>query len=116
MPIIKPEDWQKWIDNNSDPYGRCCVLVAEEVMRMLDEPEHAKPPITDDTPYKLIDAADDNIRAGGITGFMAGCVAEMVSHCHSRGEEFRRAWNAYYGIKSDRWGIVNPAILTTGHQ
>jgi len=48
---------------------------------------------------------------GGITGFMAGCVAGMVSQCHSRGEEFRKKWNESYGAK-DAKGTINPALVT----
>ncbi len=65
--------------------------------------------------HKLICDADKAIKAGGITGFMAGCVAEMVSVCHSRGDEFRKAWNADYGVSDDpskKKGVVNPALMT----
>jgi len=88
MSIVKQEDWNKWVEKNTDPYGKCCVDVAREVMRLLDTPKYK-----DFNPHKIICDADDNIKAGGITGFMAGCVAQMVSHCHSRGEEFRQKWN-----------------------
>lgn len=109
MPITNQDDWKEWVTSNTDPYGKTCVDVAREVMRMLDEPIYLHTPI--DT-HKLICDADKNISAGGITGFMAGCVAQMVSKCHSRGEEFRKAWNKGYGVKEDKGGVVNPAILT----
>lgn len=111
MPITKPEDWKKWVDANDDPYGGCCVKVAAEVMRLLDE----RPGDFDTN--KIICEADDNIKAGGITGFMAGAVASMVSHCHSRGEEFRRKWNKdnQIGTEGDKanekGGVLNPALL-----
>jgi len=44
-------------------------------------------------PCKLICCANDDIKAGGITVCMAGWVTQIVSKCHSRGEEFRRRWN-----------------------
>ncbi len=62
--------------------------------------------------------ADDAIDTGGITGFMAGCVAQMVSHCHSRGNEFLSAWNGDVqcndeGKKATKKGVaLNPALLT----
>lgn len=113
MPITKQDDWDKWVNNNKEPYGKACVDVAREVMRMLDEKQDID---TIDT-WKLICDADDSIKAGGITGFMAGCVAQMVSHCHSRGEEFRRKWNLDNQIKNEGEkanegkGVLNPAIL-----
>lgn len=113
MPITKQDDWDSWVDANHDPYGRACVDVAREVMRLLDEREEF------DT-HKIICEADKNIEAGGITGFMAGCVAAMVSKCHSRGEEFRIKWNldnqiGTEGEKSNEGkGVLNPALLNIG--
>jgi hypothetical protein len=78
--------------------------------------------ILDDEPgdfntYKIICRADEEIKAGGITGFMAGCVASMVSQVHSRGEEFRKKWNKdnQIGEEGDKanesGGVLNPALL-----
>ena len=106
MPIINKEDWDLWVKNNTDPYGKCCVDVAREAMRMLDEINN-----NNWDPHDLINQADDNIDAGGITGFMAGAVAQMISHCHSKGDIFREKWNGDYGVE-DADGVVNPAILT----
>ena len=114
MPITKQEDWDKWVANNSDSYGKACVDVAREVMRLLDEW------IGPFVAGELITKADHNIQAGGITGFMAGCVAQMVSHCHSHGEEFRRSWNreTQIGDEGDKanesGGVLNPTILHIG--
>lgn len=114
MPIANQEDLDKWNENNKDPYGSCICKVAEEVMRMLDE---EIPEGKEYDPWDLINKADDNINAGGITGFMAGAAAQMVSHCHSRGEEFRRLWNKEIQIgnegdeANESGGILNPAVL-----
>ena len=113
MPITDMAAWEEWEEANQDPYGKACVDVAREVMRLLDE---RLEPIAE--PNRLISDADDSIKAGGITGFMAGCVAQMVSKCHSRGEEFRRAWNheTQLGTEGDRanesGGVLNPALLS----
>src|SRR5437762_1052332 len=113
MPITKQEDWDKLVKNNSDPYGEATVDVAREVMRLLDEQQ-------DYDTHKIICDADKNIKAGGITGFMAGCVASMVSRCHSRGEEFRKKWNLDHqisqeGEKANKGkGVLNPALLEIG--
>ncbi|MHC4620377.1 MAG: hypothetical protein ACYTEQ_21720 [Planctomycetota bacterium] len=112
MAITKTEDWEKCVEINKDPYGKACVDVARRVMELLD----AEPGEFD--PHKLICRADDDIDAGGLTGFMAGCVAQMVSACHSRGEDFRRKWNLDSQIHdegekaNESGGILNPAVLT----
>lgn len=113
MPIINEKDWQQWVDKNKDPYGKACVDVAREVMRLLDERQEFNH-------HEIICEADKNISTGGITGFMAGCVAQMVSRCHSRGEEFRKKWNLGTQIDSEgerankEGGVLNPALLNLG--
>lgn len=106
--IIDKARWQSWGKNNKDPYGKACVDVAREVMRLLDTQEYKE-----FDPNEIVDVADDNIKAGGITGFQAGCVAQMVSQVHSRGKEFRKKWNKSYGAEKSK-GTVNPAILHIG--
>lgn len=103
MPIMKQEDWNKNVEVNKDPYSKACVDTARRVMEILDEEDEFEPD-------ELINRADDEVDAGGLTGFMAGAVASMVSQCHSRGEEFRLKWNKGYGASGS--GVVNPAILT----
>ena len=103
--------WNSYVRKNKDPYGGACVNVARQVMKYLDED---KTPLHDGyypdthTPHGLICKADDEIKAGGITGFMACCVANMVINCHERGDEFRVIWNGEY--KGE--GVVNPAVVT----
>lgn len=114
MPITNKDSWQQWVDNNSDPYGKAACDVARRVMEILDE----EPGEFD--PHTIICRADDETNTGGITGFMAGAVASMVSHCHSRGDEFRRLWNTDCQIgdegdkANDSGGVLNPALLTIG--
>lgn len=110
MPVINQEVWQKHVKANDDPYGKCCVDVAREVMRVLDEGKEFET-------HKIICDADKNIKAGGITGFMASAVASMVGQCHSRGEEFRKKWNLDNQIEdegkkaNESGGTLNPALL-----
>lgn len=111
MPIIKEKEWNECVAKNDDPYGGCAVNVAREVMRLLDEEKG------DFDAQNLVHRANDTLKAG-ITGFMAGCVASMVSKFHSRGEEFRRKWNKDYQIgdegekANESGGVLNPALLT----
>lgn len=113
MPITNQEVWKEYEEKNKDAYGKCCVDVARRVMEILDEGN-------DFDHHQIICQADDDIKAGGITGFMASCVASMVSLCHSRGEEFRRKWNLGNQIKDEgekankSGGILNTAILNIG--
>lgn len=96
MPITNTEDWNKYVDVNDDAYSKCCVDVAKKVMEILDsEPEPLHTGYFPDlhTAHGIICKADDDIKAGGITGFMANCVAKMVKDCHSRGEEFWESYN-----------------------
>ncbi len=110
MPITKKGDWEKWEKNNTGSYGKACIDVAREVMNILDKDEEFDA-------SDIISEADKNIDSGGITGFMAGCVASMVSHCHSRGEEFREKWNKDIQIGSEgeeatkKGTVLNPALL-----
>ena len=104
--------WNDWVKNNNDPYGKACVNVARRVMELLDEdktPLHNGYHPDIHTAHGLICKADDDIKAGGITGFMAGCVAQMVTKCHERGEEFRKSHNdeEYEGD-----GVQNHALIT----
>jgi hypothetical protein len=109
--ITKQKEWDECVAKNQDPYGKACIDVAREVMRLLDEPIYQDGNIDC---HKLICDADDNVKASGITGYMDGCVAQMVGAFHSRGEDFRKSWNKGYGVDEEKakGGIVNPAILT----
>lgn len=116
MPIINEEKWNTWVNNNTDPYGKACVDVARRVMELLDEyPEN-------DAGYdchRLICQADKDVGAGGITGFMAGCAAQIVSECHSRGPQFRAKWNYQLAgedgdFVTQAGSTINPAMITIG--
>ena len=111
MPISNEKKWNEWVEINNDMYGKCCVDVAREVMKLLDTEKYKEIKSC----HQIICQADNNIKTGGITGFMAGCVTVMVSKCHSRGEEFRKQWNEENGITEKEKktnGVINPALLT----
>lgn len=105
MPIVDVDGWNKAVDANQDPYGGSAIIAARRVMELLD----AEPGEIDAD--KLMTRANDDTGAG-LTGYLAGCVASIVSQVHSRGDEFRRSWNKPYGHEGD--GVVNPAIMTIG--
>lgn len=111
MNLKNSKKWNNYVNKNKDAYGKACVDVARCVMEILDENKPF-------SAHNIICRANKEVQAG-ITGFMAGCVAQMVSECHTRGEEFRRLWNKDVGITDDdaekaneSGGVINPAILT----
>ena len=46
----------------------------------------------------------------GITGFMYGCAAHLLSRFWEYGEDLRKWHNKQYGYEGD--GVVNPAVFT----
>ena len=113
MPIINEEAWKVYQSNNTDAYGKACVDVARRVMELLDNHPENSP---DYDCHEFIIRADLDVGAGGITGFMAGCAAQMISERHSRGAEFRSKWN--YQLAGETGNLVtqsghtiNPAII-----
>jgi hypothetical protein len=92
------KDLKKWniiVEMNTDLYGKCCVDIAEEVMQHLDinkEPlsngYYPKP----NTAHTIIFQANDKLKTGGITGFMANMIVDIVEKCHERGREFRLSY------------------------
>lgn len=97
--------WNNHVKINTDFYGKSCVDVARRAMEIIDE--------TDGIPDDLVLQASKELDAG-ITGFMAGCVASMISVCHKKGEEFRRIWNIENQISNEgekAKGVLNPALL-----
>ena len=101
--------WKAYVDKNKDFYSKAVVDVAREVMRLLDDRKHK-----DFSASNIIIEANKNIdTGGGITGFQAGCVAQIITRCHSKGNEFRKKWNKYYGVDEDKdkGGVVNPALF-----
>lgn len=87
--LINKETFEKWKDNNADEYGGACVQVAENVIKYLDEHPNIEfnigyyPDMT--TPHGIICDCDD---AGGITGFMASFVNQMIAVCYKDGWKF----------------------------
>lgn len=111
MPIIKKDEWHKAVAINQDPYGNAIINTAREVMRLLDGEDEFKSD-------ELICRAAKNVDVNGITGFMVGAVAAMVSHVHSRGDEFRRKWNLETQLQNEGeranekpGAVLNPAML-----
>jgi len=109
MSIINQELWDDQIKNNQDDYGKAVIDTARKVMEYLDRlaPENSNYDVHD-----LICKADDEVDAGGLSGFQAGAVAHTIVEVHSRGQEFQEKWNLSCGGTGKEKGTINPAILT----
>lgn len=84
---------------NTDEYGAEIYRVVEKVGQGLDEGK---------TPQE---AEDFGVEGSDITGFMAGAIAVIIAHFHSRGEEFKTYFNKQMGGTGEEKGTINPAIL-----
>lgn len=101
---IDPDTGEK-----ADPYVSAIIKIGEKVVDLIEQlPEDA---VIDAN--ALITQASKEVEEEGITGNMAGYIAMIAVKCHSRGEEFKKSWNRYWG-KEDAKGVVNPAIVTIG--
>lgn len=100
MNLKNKEFWDKQVELNSkDAYSKACIEAAQKVMEALDAGKTPK-------------EAHDEMYGLGLSGFMAGCVAQIVSQAHMRGEEFNDFWNESWGVPKGTKGTVNPAIVT----
>ncbi len=100
MEIVKgkEKEYKKYVKMNSkNSYSSGVIKATEIVGNALDKGKSPK------------EAMDGDL--GGITGFMAGCLAQAITRFHPRGKEFKKWWNESYGVK-DAKGVVNPAIVT----
>lgn len=96
--IKSREDWDAFVKINDDGYSYVVVVAASRVMHSLDNGDDYK-------------TAHDKMFGMGMSGFQAGCVAQVVAKQHNRGDEFRKAWNKGWGA-DDAKGTVNPALIT----
>lgn len=109
MEIVNKEHWEKWVDNNTDPYGSAVVRYAERWADLMEQKIN--------TGEKLVDIASktsDEADTEGITGFMYGYAVQVLSDVWKYGEDLRLWHNKKY--KYEGSGAVNPAIITIGVQ
>lgn len=107
LKLKNAEKWNEYVNANNTDYGGACVKVARGVMELLDKdptPLHNGYHPDIHTAHGLICKVDDY----GTTGFMAGCIAQMVFDCHERGDEFRKSHNG----ETETNGVINHALLT----
>ena len=105
--ITNTKKWKSYENKNKDDYGKACVDIARQAMLNLDKNEEIG------EPNDFIIKAEHEIGEEGMTGFMAGMVSLIITQCHSRGEEWKKAWNKSFGDEN-RKGVINPAIIEIG--
>ena len=109
--------WAKWVDSNTDPYGRAAVTFAAlwahkmEVEILKIDSTKGFAALTPEQIEECSKKADKVV--GGISGFMFGAAVHMLGECWRYGKELRQYHNRQYGVE-DSEGTVNPAVVTIG--
>jgi hypothetical protein len=125
---IKPSrlaDWQKDLENNTDPYGRRCFTYDPYGRRCFtyaaDWASLMEARLCTDS--SVADVANETSRqadTNGITGFMYGCAVSILAHVWEHGEELRQCHNLDTQLSdegkraNESGGVLNPALLTIG--
>ena len=102
MEIANQEHWQKWVYNNTDPYGSAIIRYAERWADLMEQKIN--------TGEKLVDIASktsDEADTEGITGFMYGCAVQILSDVWKHGEDLRLWHNKKYGHDRSIKGGLN---------
>lgn len=108
---VDEEGWTKYVDANTDGYGRAVLVFANFWARNMEELIDKEFNLTDEQINKCSDKADEI--AGGITGFMYGCSISILKQVWKYGNDLNRWHNKQYG-KEDTEGTINPAVITIG--
>jgi hypothetical protein len=112
MRLKDEAEWKKWVEANTDSYGRACVEYAERWANLM---EAAMPEGTFDGEVARRTSHEANTER--ITGFMFGAAVTMLAGCWERGEELRRWHNLDRQIgtegeqANESGGVLNPSVL-----
>ena len=112
MKISNQKIYNKWVKNNTDPYGKAVVDYAIRWAEMMEAETDAGKRILDIAKQTSRDADTE-----GITGFMYGCAVQMLSSCWVHGETLRQWHNieTQFGNEGEEanksGGVLNPALL-----
>ncbi len=88
MKIKNIEEWEKTVKANDDPYGSAAVRYAKNWANMMEEEMNEGKELKD-----IAEEASHKADTEGITGFMYGCVVNILSQCWEHGEELRKWHN-----------------------
>jgi hypothetical protein len=115
IELADEKGWREGLANNSDDYGKGVFDYAERWARLMQ--------LAMIEGRTLRDAAESTSHEAdidGITGFMYGAAASILSQCWKHGEELRRWHNLSIQINdegekaNDSGGVLNPALLSIG--
>ena len=113
MEITNKNVYDKWVENNQDPYGnaiiRYAVAWADMMESKIDNGEELE---------RIAKQTSHDADAEGITGFMYGAAVSVLASCWKYGDQLRR-WhnkNVQLGTEGDEanesGGVLNPALLS----
>lgn len=111
----KSNNWTRWVKNNKDPYGKACLIYANELAQNIENTivDTGRP--FDELSSAEIEEAEhkaDEV-VGGITGFMYGIALVCLSDVWEYGEDLKKWHNTQMGNAKPR-EVINPAILNIG--
>lgn len=115
MKIGNQENWNKFVANNTDPYGKTIIDYAERWANLMEDMMAKGKKLVD-----VAEATSYEANTEGITGFMYGAAVSILSTSWVYGEELRRWHNKEVQIgnegdrANDSGGVLNPAILNIG--
>lgn len=115
---VKPElqeEYNKYVSNNQDPYGKEVIEYSERWANLLEEKLENSPDATVRNILQLnADTLSHKANINGITGFMYGCAVQGLARFWIYGEELRKWHNGEYGVSEEAKGVVNPAVIVIG--
>lgn len=112
MQFKNEELWNQGLANNQDSYGSCIYRYAASWATLMEEKMATGAKLTDFA-KEMSHQAD----VEGITGFMYGAAASILSETWIHGEELRRWHNLDSQIRdegekaNEEGGVLNPALL-----
>ena len=107
LELSDVEGWNKSRSVNSDGYGGAALDYAEGWGKLMQVELAKGKTIADCYEY-----TQKGLGFLGITGFQFGCAVSVLSQTWKHGEKLRKYHNKKYGVKEDKGGTVNPAIIT----
>lgn len=125
----KQSEWDEGLANNQDPYGNAVYRYASEWATRMEQKflrdvgvriELGSEDKVSEWLEKNMKSVSHEADTEGITGFMYGAAAAMLSEWWVAGEQARRRHNLNTQIgdegekANESGGILNPAMLTIG--
>ena len=119
MRISNQEQYDEWIEKNTDPYGKTCVQFAiqwaEEMEKRMERGESLE------DMYRDASHEVDHRPGFGITGFMYGAAVSVLATCWEHGDELRKLHNLETQVDTEgeeankeEGAVLNPAVLVIG--